>query len=468
MNLRFAGTLLALVFLSACGERLVDESYVSLERKSINGIDAFVALLDSEIAAREGEVFHTGFLNQRVRAEADLVVHFERETIDDPEYYRHLEGYLYGYDQADMVDYEFDPFRDGESGVPPTGDEAVEEAIDVDWSPAVPAFKQLEETPDSETDTNAPAPDRYKTILYFMRDTDSSVPFWTQLTESMSKHPGQHAYCARQLASRYLVRSLDAPAHVAPFSTRSTAHPEGALVDGLRWNRAVFPAKEFPTSGTRFPVRTVPGSPFSLFGLDAEYNGITSRSLLATGNGVDVIRELELPRARLILIYNAESFLNYSMVYSDNRKLARRLLQHALNRSGQTGPVAALVRNRLVYTDVAAEADLDLWRALKVFPLNLVIFHFLALLVLFLLSRWPHARPPLENTAAGTREFLEHIRALGVRLSRTTPRLQALEPLLKYKQKATGRDYSAIIEKLSDGEIRQGEDTPDDNNGNKS
>ena len=74
-------------------------------------------------------IFHTGFLNQRVRAEADLVVHFERETIDDPEYYRHLEGYLYGYDQADMVDYEFDPFRDGESGVPPTGDEAVEEAI---------------------------------------------------------------------------------------------------------------------------------------------------------------------------------------------------------------------------------------------------------------------------------------------------------------------------------------------------
>ena len=55
-----------------------------------------------------------------------------------------------------------------------------------------------------------------------------------------------------------------------------------------------------------------------------------------------------------------------------------------------------------------------------------------------------------------------------VGLSRTTPRLQALEPLLKYKQKATGRDYSAIIEKLSDGEIRQGEDTPDDNNGNKS
>ena len=184
--------------------------------------------------------------------------------------------------------------------------------------------------------------------------------------------------------------------------------------------------------------------------------------MLATvDGGHDLIRELELPFARLIVVYNTESFLNHSQVHPGNRRLARALLRYGLAdaiAAGNEAPVAAVVR-KIAKTETAAREEFDMLRFLKVFPLNVIVIHSFVLLLLFLYSRWPHTGPPLENQGSGNREFLEHIRALGARLSRTTPRMKALEPLLRYKQKTTGRDYTAIIEKLD--EASAGKSSPE-------
>jgi hypothetical protein len=298
--------------------------------------------------------------------------------------------------------------------------------------------------------------DRYKTILYFLKDTDASVAFWERLAFQMKDYRLQAEYCSGELERREFIRGIEVPPRLAPFSYRSAAFPEARLVRQLRYDRTVLPATRFGSGQLRFPVRTVPGPAFSHFGLD-DFERIPSRSLLATFEGADLIRELELPLARLILVYNSESFLNHSMVYSGNRELSQALIRHALRNARNAGMWApgetlqvALVRNRLMASQEAARDDFDIWRFLKVFPLNVIVFHFLGILLLFLLSRWPHSQPPLENPGSGTREFLEHIRALGVRLGRTRSRIKALEPLLKYKQKTTGRDYSAVIQKLEE------------------
>ena len=461
----------------ACQENLVDDTYASLGRESINGIDAFVKMVDEEVRVkREGQLLRAGFLSKQIRSEADLVVFFERGSIDDPDYYRHLEAYLFGYDPEELEEPEV-----GEDGQPQPDekneiplDESVEpveirsrptprkteDAVIAGVRSGRRVFAQLEQAPEdevfeeetSEDEASEDAPDRYKTILYFLRDTDASIAFWQQLAEQMRDHQAQKDYCEQMAAQEMLRRSLISPGHRAPLSERRTAYSTGELVDRLRWDRSVFKAAEFPARGMRFPVRTVPGPAHSYYGLHEE-QPFDVRSLLATEDGDDLIRELDLPFARLIVIYNSESFLNHSLVNSKNRLLARTLLNHALAMhlyDTSVKPVAAIVHNRLLKTETAVENEFNIFKFLTVFPLNVIVWQFLALLALFLLSRWPHARPPLEVQAAGNREFLEHIRALGVRLSRTTPRMKALEPLLRYKQKTTGRDYSAVIEKLDE------------------
>ena len=71
-----------------------------------------------------------------------------------------------------------------------------------------------------------------------------------------------------------------------------------------------------------------------------------------------------------------------------------------------------------------------------VYPLNIIFIHAGLLLVLFLVSRWPHHRPPLKARPAGTREFLEHINALGLKLMRSKESHKALEPLLTIRRRS--------------------------------
>ncbi len=511
----------------ACTDPLVDERYGQLDEESINGLDAFMELLQEEVVnQRGGEILRASSLTRRVRSEADLMIYFERDFLpeyEEEEYYRKLEAYLFGYDPEDLesveavlpdagidgspgdstdpefeLDQESEPVeirlesretRSGESlanaenarrilAAPPrfalqedaVGDEGGEAPAGSEESFEDIFEQSLEDSLEDSFDT-APASgdgaesdetiDRYKTILYFLKDTDASVAFWRQLTDQMREHPKQRAYCEEQLKTALLARSLDTVSYSAPLSTRRMIHEGGRLVENLRWNRAAFPETEFPEGGLRYPVRTVPGDAFSLFGL-AHGEELKTRSLLATvDGGHDLIRELELPFARLIVVYNTESFLNHSQVHPGNRRLARALLRYGLAdaiAAGNEAPVAAVVR-KIAKTETAAREEFDMLRFLKVFPLNVIVIHSFVLLLLFLYSRWPHTGPPLENQGSGNREFLEHIRALGARLSRTTPRMKALEPLLRYKQKTTGRDYTAIIEKLD--EASAGKSSPE-------
>ncbi|MCR9141316.1 MAG: hypothetical protein NXI24_03630 [bacterium] len=485
---RLLACVLAIALASGCADPLVNESYATTGNESINGIDAFLRTLENEVVEEnDGEVLQTASLTNRVRREADLVVYFEQDFVPDyqrDEYYRNLEAYLFGIEaeglepregleeefetelpdgfDADDQDFDLDdqtePVEIRNTGPQKqTAPRGLPEIVQGSSRLALQEDSLDSGSPDPESDLSdadeqleEPA-DRFKTILYFLKDTTASVAFWSMLADQMREHPPQRAFCEEQQKLALISRSLDSIPYLAPLSSRRTLHAEGELIDDLRWDRGVFPAAKFPARGLRYPVRTVPGEPRSHFDiLESEF--LYSRSLLATADGEDLIRELRLPSARLILIYNSESFLNHSQVHPGNRRLALYLLRYSLNHrawSDEHRPVAAVVR-KLVKTETAAREEFDMLRFLKVFPLNVIVIHFFVLLLLFLLSRWPHARPPLENQASGSREFLEHIRALGVRLSRTTPRMKALEPLLRYKQKVTGRDYSAVIQKLEE------------------
>ena len=476
--------------LLACEEPLVNDSYASLGRESINGLDAFIALLESEVVdQRDGRVLRTASFTRRVREESDLVVYFERSGDETEEPYKNLEAYLFDADPEDMellpelstfpanevegLEWDSDPGEDPLTPEPEYELEDDNEPVEIKTQikTALPAIPRLLLRPPAESrsrrqqeqDRSADESprlsgdfeeERYKTIIYFLRDTSANLSFWNLLRYQLRDHPQHVAYIDLQLEQARGARVAGAPTYLAPLGSRTTAYPEGELLNRLVFNRDVFPAKDFPPGSLRYPVRVVPESPRSYYGLESEMDlELFPTPLLQSDRGEDLIRELELPRARLILVYNSESFLNHSQVHPPNRELARALVSYALRQheGGEQPPVAAFVRQTLLESEAAAREQPSMLRFLTVFPVNLIVIQFLFLLVLFLISRWPHSRRPLGNPDSGSREFLEHIRALGIRLSRTEKgrRMSALDPLIKYKQRTTGRDYRPVIEAIA-------------------
>ncbi|MEQ9365067.1 MAG: hypothetical protein RIF32_12520 [Leptospirales bacterium] len=309
-----AGILFGLAL--SCSDRLVDERYATTGAESINGLDAFYKLLEEAVVhERGGEIIRTGSLTNRVRTGADLVVYFERDFVQDHEeleYYRNLEAYLFDYDPDELrvpdslpADIEQvpsdDEFELEDSAEPveirqmnaPAKKFGSRFALQEESGQASPeqipddvfdeVFDDVLENDSLDSGESEGPDDRYKTILYFLKDTDASVAFWQRLAEQMREYPKQRAYCEQQLKAAHLSRSLDSIPYLAPLSSRRTEYAGGELVENLRWNRAVFPEKEFPARGLRYPVRTVPGPVLSHLDVP-EAEDVVSRSLLATGD----------------------------------------------------------------------------------------------------------------------------------------------------------------------------------------
>ena len=419
--------------------QLVDESYGSVDERSINGLDAFYALLRAE----SDEVFESGFLTRRVRSEADMMVFFDRSFQRDMGYYLQLEAWLMDAnpDELESPD-ESDDFEEI--------DEALRGPSRLNRQSA--QHPALQTTDENETVTEPP--DRYKTLLYFLRDTTASVAFWERLTVQMQEHPDQLEYCQNHYADRLQTRNNVAPDTPIPFGFRHTEYPGGTIFDRLIRRKNIFNGR------FRFPARSIPGRPESHFGL----TDFSVRRLLATENRDPLIREFLFENARMILVYNAEPFLNYSLVDSANRRLTRDLIRYGLNHTGSGSGKVAIITNRPVPVDRAAREEQNVFAMLLVYPLNVVLLHFIVLLVLFLISRWPHDRPPLKQSPPGSREFLEHIQALGIKLFRSRDHHEGLEPLIDYRKKYGGDINEALTGSVTEPDAHQTQELKASNN----
>ena len=391
--------LLALGSISCQG--LVDESYATRERKSINGTDAFYAILEET-----GETFSAASLSDRVLTRANLVVYFEDPVGDEEsalDFQKKFEAWAFDLDPESLR-------------------EDAQEVVNRLGRP--PMLAGVDEVGPSDT------MDRDRTLFFFVADTNSGTSFWERTAAQMDDHPEQRDYCLAYLDARRYERTHPLPTNVTLLGFRQMRYEGGPALQSLRADRAAFP---HGVSG--FPVRYVPG-PIATHFAPEEFNPV-SRSLLETGRGEDIIREIRTPRARLIVVYNSEPFLNYNLVRPTGRDLARDLVRYAARSPARVGsrPSIAFITGLPIPSATAAE-DENPYGMFLVYPLNIIFIHAGLLLVLFLVSRWPHHRPPLEARPAGTREFLEHINALGLKLMRSKEPHEALEPLLTIRRRS--------------------------------
>ncbi|MCB1325901.1 MAG: hypothetical protein KDK35_11760 [Leptospiraceae bacterium] len=399
--MRFAIGLILFALCTVSCQGLVDESYATREKKSINGTDAFYAILEET-----GETFSAASLSDRVLKQADLLVYFEDPVGDEQSalnFQKKFEAWAFDLDPESLPD------------------EAREVASRMGENPTLAGADE-------------PGPlegeNRDRTLLFFIADTTSGTSFWERTATQMEDYQEQRDYCLAHLESRRYERSRPLATNATLFGFRQLRYEGGPVVQSLRADRVAFP---HGVSG--FPVRYVPG-PITTHFAPEEINPV-SRSLLETGRGEDLVREIRTPRARLIVVYNSEPFLNYNLVRPSGRNMARDLVHYAARSPTHAGsrPTIAFITGLPLPSATAAE-DENPYAMFLVYPLNIIFIHAGLLLVLFLVSRWPHHRPPLKARPAGTREFLEHINALGLKLMRSRESHKALEPLLTIRRRS--------------------------------
>lgn len=388
-----------LLSLTACDTPLVEEGYASLGEKSVNGADVFLAtLLETKKTVRR-----YAFLTERAFETAELIVHFQKSVNYTSAELRLIEAQLRGLDpeEGGVLNPEF-------------------------------VFRQSLGAAAVETTGGWVGRSGKPTVLLFLFDSDMSVLFWERLHEQMLLFPKERDYCAQVLSERIIQRRKEPAAGPILFGNRRVPYPNGERIRQLFYDEEVF--SERPPA---FPVRSVPGDVQFLFEkLSSEVPAY--RSLLKTAMGHDLIREFVLERARVIVVYNAELFLNYSLVLPEYRTMARDLVQYALRRSAadsdgnRSGEIAYIERSFLPIGEAMEREEQSNFRFFGIFPLNIILLQFVLLLLMFLLSRWPHERAPLEMKASGNREFLEHIRALGGKIALTGNARAARDVLLGY------------------------------------
>lgn len=480
-----AGALALCLAAPACSgcqkSKLSPETYGRAAPNSINGFDAMEAMLEGP----NREIMRSYYVTKRVQREADLIVFLESDyQYDASEPLLDLEAWLMRMseeavaeerrkiEQGDEAGPEQDPVEGGGApteaeGAKPDEEEPApieDQVIDpqnvrrtaplAQWrlalqeplegeevSGGAPEESAAEDSAES-SDEVAEESDRYRTILYFLRDTDASAAYWEMLTRQMEGVSPHEEFCREEFEQQVRYRRPMFAREKAPFSALSLVDPEGRLNRRLIHDAAIFSA-----APSGYPVRHAPGVAQPMFS-NVE---IFARPLLSTADGYDLIRELYLPGARLILVYNTEPFLNHSLVRKEYRTLARELIDYSLRtvEDSMDGELQiAIVSRSLTPAQRAAAQESLFLRAPTVFPINLIFAQFVFLLALFLLSRWPHERRPIAEISAGSREFLEHIRALGKRLSRSKNRAAALEALVAYRRKSGAEDITPLINRI--------------------
>lgn len=396
--------LTACLWVSNCGNEIADETYATTGRKSINGIDAF----EAEAKATGHTVVHTAYLSQEAQ-KADLIIHFEKAPGYPENIYRQVEAWMSGLEPEDLEE-------DGEIVRAPV-DLALARKSDKrrhqkpsfapetkDPESAEPESEENLEEDSEETDADVevqPADDlRQVVFIYFLRDSDSSIEFWTRLTRQMNGHPAEKQYCELHLAERK-GRMEDAPEELPSlFGTR------------MLLNSQKFPKLARDVSSEE--LQTPSSLPYRYLQLalpeltlDAPFHFRT----LVDGDGQDLIREFYLNRGRVILVYNAAAFLNWPMARAENSAFARDLLRYAL-KGTEKGRIAFIDK---LPVPPAAQADEEQnpFRLFTVFPLSVIFFQLLVFLLIFLLARARAGQPLRSEPPHGSRDFTEHFKALG-------------------------------------------------------
>lgn len=392
--------LLLLVFniLCSCSNALVNESYATIGEQSINGVDAFKSVIEDKAQ----KFISKSWMSRLILDDADLVVYFSKNDAYYDDQLLRLEAYLQ---------------RTSPEELSPEN-ELINEPKNVLKENTLAASKtesdNLKERLYSDNE-------KRKTILYFLKDTTASVAFFERVVHDLRGAKKEQNHIANYLNKRKQARQTNLIDTTIPFGQRHLLYRNGPLIFKFDQN-----TNALPTPVSFFPVRYVPGISNASYINSPRYESILSVS------GGDLIRVHYFEKVRLILVYNSEPFLNYSIVRPQYKTLTIDLINYALQKKSK--PVIAYIAKGLFAGEEPANQRENRFKVLTVFPVNIIILQFVIFLVFYLLNKWPHQSHPLPMKSAGSRTFIEHFKALGIHLKRARDKNEVLESLIQYRK----------------------------------
>ena len=427
--------ILASTFAVQCFKPIAVEAYGIDGIKSINGFDLFEAALEDV-----GQVSHKGYMEEEFFVDQQVILYLDRRGSSDA--LQPLSAYL---DEISSI-----------------------------W--------------EEEEYEGRPA-----SILILLRDTDASVALWHQVALDMPDNSEERTAAEKQLAYRIFSDWLPGGAYLPFLGVQQSMAPEegnldprfpiqrgpgfgiqvadpwpgldqwypprnhpvkesiwyynphwrseisstqaaqnrfGKLPPGLQVRRYI---EEFtPASASRlgFPL-----SPEALESFAKDATAIRRITPIIEVAGRPLLLRIEYGEIPVYIMASSEMFVNYSMARPDSLAFLHFLL-HAVNEKPDKGDLRiTYIERGLVPAEQQVQKERSLAFLLAEKPWGLILFEFMLVLFVFLWSRFPHDRTPLQPEESGSRHFREHFEALGARLLRSRDRTQAFLSLIRLRRK---------------------------------
>ena len=156
------------------------------------------------------------------------------------------------------------------------------------------------------------------------------------------------------------------------------------------------------------------------------------------------------------IMSGSENFLNWHMARPEHVSFLTFLLHAVSEKPADGKPLkVTYVQRGLVPAGQVANREKSLVFLLAEEPWGLILLQFILVLVVFIWSRFPHERTPLEPQESGSRNFKEHFEALASRMVRSRKRIYGLASLSRWKKK---KSIEAVFPELEQN-VRINEDT---------
>ncbi len=154
-------------------------------------------------------------------------------------------------------------------------------------------------------------------------------------------------------------------------------------------------------------------------------------SLLSTTDDIALVAEITAPRwgkSRVIVLSNASLISNLSLITPENLGIAKKLINKLPNQN--IGFLAGSLDPPVRKDDFSSQQKG--FEMLTMWPLNVISLHAVFLGMLVLLAAFPIFGRAKQLPAKSTREFSQHIEAVGGLLSKSQDRSYALATIAEY------------------------------------
>jgi len=410
------GSVAFCLLLIGCQDALVDESYGSVNYKSINGFDLMREHLQSKY-----DVQNSSFLDTKKLSQYDLVIYVQTELAPS-EHMIALDrqiaemvrppGVLPLEESAEDVEKSEDEPASEQSSEETESEGTSNDEVGGDTDDADEATEEAEETEAVQGEAGGSfEEERPVALLILQRGTTASRPFWSRQWTALSPEKKR----ARDfVAERILADGMP------DWLPESSFFFERELLDDRPFEKRVYfnGAEQAAFNGRPLPARIPAG--LSILPDDPDHIAAVYRRSIAAFSEGSYFVEATVPGAYLFLVSDSAPFLNYHLMRGDNAALLDFIIDRSMKysvRDPERKP-RILILDRLLTREERMQEERSLFSVFLQPPWNLSAALLLLLFALFVWSRLLRDRPVTAiEPESSEGDLMKHFEGVGRRIA---------------------------------------------------